>query len=195
VCTYPDEAKAETETLIKYINIMQFTREQLSQMDSLDFLKLMGYTIETGSCVWNGNGHADKYAFTETTKDGYDLFVFTDNPNKPPQICQGIFYDEDGFWDGLKEYIIEDGTGEEVIAIEDHVMETMSDWFLDEDEMVEIATNLDMFVELQTENGLDVDEVKEYYLNSGFPQYDAEPYKSYTDEDWIDHANENELER
>lgn len=47
-----------------------------------------------------------------------------------------------------------------------------------------------------TENGLDVEAVKEYYLNSGFPKYNEEPFASeYSDSDWIDYANENDLKR
>jgi len=49
--------------------------------------------------------------------------------------------------------------------------------------------------EYLTDNGLSVEEVKEYYLNTGFPEYEEEPYTSYTDEDWIEHANANDLER
>ena len=46
-----------------------------------------------------------------------------------------------------------------------------------------------------TDNGLTAEEVKEYYLNSGFPEYEEEPYKSYNDLDWIEIANLNDLER
>ena len=46
-----------------------------------------------------------------------------------------------------------------------------------------------------TENGYTADEVREYYLNSGFPRYNEEPFLSeYNDIDWIEHANESELE-
>ncbi len=48
---------------------------------------------------------------------------------------------------------------------------------------------------LLTDNGLNAEEVREYYLNSGFPEYEEEPYTSYTDADWIECANENDLER
>ena len=47
----------------------------------------------------------------------------------------------------------------------------------------------------ETANGLSVSEVKEYYLNTGNPDYEEEPYISYTDLDWIDYADSNDLER
>ena len=41
----------------------------------------------------------------------------------------------------------------------------------------------------------EVEQVKEYYLNSGFPQYWGEPFLSeYNNSDWIEHANESDLE-
>ena len=46
-----------------------------------------------------------------------------------------------------------------------------------------------------TENGLTAEDVKEYYLNTGNPDYEEEPFASYNDGDWIEHANENNLER
>ena len=46
-----------------------------------------------------------------------------------------------------------------------------------------------------SENGLTAEEIKEYYLNTGNPDYEEEPYKSYTDTDWIECANLNDLER
>jgi len=46
-----------------------------------------------------------------------------------------------------------------------------------------------------TDNGYTVEQVKEYYLNSGFPRYVEEPFLSeYDDSDWIEHANESHLE-
>lgn len=38
-----------------------------------------------------------------------------------------------------------------------------------------------------------VDAIKDYFLNIGVPEYDEEPFISYTDEDWIDWAEESEL--
>ena len=47
----------------------------------------------------------------------------------------------------------------------------------------------------ETHNGYNVKQVKEYYLNSGFPRYLEEPFLSeYDDTDWIEHTNESELE-
>jgi len=48
---------------------------------------------------------------------------------------------------------------------------------------------------LRTENGLSVEDVKEYFLNTGNPDYEEEPYISYTGQDWIELANEYDLER
>ena len=49
---------------------------------------------------------------------------------------------------------------------------------------------------IKTEDGLSADEVKEYYLNSGFQKYNEEPFLSeYDDLDWIEYANENDLKR
>ena len=48
---------------------------------------------------------------------------------------------------------------------------------------------------LRTENGLSVEDVKEYFLNTGNPDYEKEPYISYTGKDWIELANEYDLER
>ncbi len=46
-----------------------------------------------------------------------------------------------------------------------------------------------------TDNGYTVEQVKEYYLNSGFLRYVEEPFLSeYDDSDWIEHANESHLE-
>jgi len=47
----------------------------------------------------------------------------------------------------------------------------------------------------KTDNGYNVEQVKEYYLNSGFERYSEEPFLSeYDDLDWIEHANESDLE-
>ena len=47
----------------------------------------------------------------------------------------------------------------------------------------------------KTYNGYNVEQVKEYYLNSGFERYSEEPFLSeYDDLDWIEHANESDLE-
>jgi hypothetical protein len=46
-----------------------------------------------------------------------------------------------------------------------------------------------------TDNGYNVEQVKEYYLNSGFTKYLEEPFLSeYSNLDWIEYANETELE-
>lgn len=58
-----------------------------------------------------------------------------------------------------------------------------------------VADALDCKPNLKTQRGLTVEEVKEYYLNTGNPDYEEEPYKSYTDEEWIDYADEMDLER
>ena len=47
---------------------------------------------------------------------------------------------------------------------------------------------------LLTLKGHNVHYVKDYFLNSGFPEYWEEPYKSYTDWDWIDLADEYDLD-
>jgi len=48
---------------------------------------------------------------------------------------------------------------------------------------------------MKTNNSYDVEQVKEYYLNSGFPKYSQEPFLSeYNNSDWIEYANESELE-
>ena len=52
-----------------------------------------------------------------------------------------------------------------------------------------------MECEQLTENGLTAEEVKEYYLNTGNPDYEEEPFASYFDGEWIEYANENNLER
>ncbi len=46
---------------------------------------------------------------------------------------------------------------------------------------------------MKTDNGYTAEQVKEYYLNSGFPHYEEHPFTSYTDEDWIEYANESDL--
>lgn len=52
-----------------------------------------------------------------------------------------------------------------------------------------------LFNEQTTDNGYNVEQVKEYYLNSGFPKYLEEPFLSeYSNLDWIEYANETELE-
>jgi hypothetical protein len=52
-----------------------------------------------------------------------------------------------------------------------------------------------MECEQLTNNGLTAEEVKEYYLNTGNPDYEEEPFASYHDGDWIEYANEYNLER
>ena len=48
----------------------------------------------------------------------------------------------------------------------------------------------------KTDNGLTAEDVKEYYLNTGNPDYNEEPFASeYSDLDWIEYANENDLKR
>jgi hypothetical protein len=47
---------------------------------------------------------------------------------------------------------------------------------------------------MTTDNGYNVEQVKEYYLNSGFTQYEEYEFISYSELDWIEHANESELE-
>jgi len=36
--------------------------------------------------------------------------------------------------------------------------------------------------------------IKDYFLNTGFPEYWEEPFISYTDNDWIEYAESIELE-
>jgi len=64
------------------------------------------------------------------------------------------------------------------------------------DQACEYADGMEnLFGEETTDNGYNVEQVKEYYLNSGFPRYSEEPFLSeYNDSDWIEHANESELE-
>tara|TARA_R110002051_G_scaffold114331_1_gene187229 strand:- start:1045 stop:1284 length:240 start_codon:yes stop_codon:yes gene_type:complete len=57
-----------------------------------------------------------------------------------------------------------------------------------------VADKCECQTDLYTENKIHVEYVKEYYLNSGFPEYDEEPFTSFTDSDWIDHANYCELD-
>jgi hypothetical protein len=53
----------------------------------------------------------------------------------------------------------------------------------------------DLLIKRKTDNGYNVEQVKEYYLNSGFERYSEEPFLSeYDDLDWIEHANESDLE-
>ena len=48
---------------------------------------------------------------------------------------------------------------------------------------------------MKTDNGYNVKQVKEYYLNIGIDRYYEEPFLSeYNNLDWIEHANESELE-
>lgn len=47
---------------------------------------------------------------------------------------------------------------------------------------------------LLTLKGHNVHYVKDYFLNSGFPEYHEAPFTSYTDEDWIDFADEYDLD-
>ena len=47
---------------------------------------------------------------------------------------------------------------------------------------------------MTTDNGYTAEQVKEYYLNSGFTQYQEDEFISYSDLDWIEYANESELE-
>ena len=67
---------------------------------------------------------------------------------------------------------------------------------IDESASLEVqAKYTDWEDEETTDNGYNVEQVKEYYLNSGFPRYFEEPFLSeYNDSDWIEHANESELE-
>ena len=39
-----------------------------------------------------------------------------------------------------------------------------------------------------------IEHIKEYFHNTGFPEYWEEPFISYTDDDWIEYAEVNELE-
>jgi len=123
---------------IKLINNIMYTREQLSKMTTEEFLTAMGFEIQIGN-IWNRS--ADKYAWTETSKDGYDLYVLSDN-NSHPSICDDIHYDEYGFIDSFKEYIQHSCYCEETIAIEEHLLEDV-DALFDEDEMFDIAVKLD----------------------------------------------------
>ena len=53
----------------------------------------------------------------------------------------------------------------------------------------------DLLIKRKTDNGYNIEQVKEYYLNSGFERYSEEPFLSeYDDLDWIEHANESDLE-
>jgi len=47
---------------------------------------------------------------------------------------------------------------------------------------------------MTTDNGYTAEQVKEYYFNSGFTQYEEDEFISYSDLDWIEYANESELE-
>ena len=47
---------------------------------------------------------------------------------------------------------------------------------------------------MTTDNGYTAEQVKEYYFNSGFTQYQEYELISYSDLDWIEYANESELE-
>ena len=52
-----------------------------------------------------------------------------------------------------------------------------------------------LFGEETTDNGYNVEQVKEYYLNSGSPKYYQEPFLSeYNNSDWIEYAEESGLE-
>ena len=123
-----------------------YTREQLSKMTTEEFLTAMDFDIQIGN-LWS-IGSANKYAWTETSKDGYDLYVLSDS-NSNPSICDDIHYDEYGFIDSFKEYI-QDSYGGETIAIEDHVFDELDGQF-DEDEMFEIAVKLDKAEEEEEE--------------------------------------------
>ena len=39
-----------------------------------------------------------------------------------------------------------------------------------------------------------IEHIKEYFHNTGFPEYWEEPFISYTDDDWLEYAEVNELE-
>lgn len=91
-----------------------------------------------------------------------------------------------------------------VLAIKEYAgdeFESMNDlWDLatktDQEIKSDIENLIKYFVRQQvTENGLSVEDVKEYYLNTGNPDYYQEPYTSYTDQDWLDLADEYNLER
>lgn len=125
-----------------------YTREQLSKMNTKEFLTAMDFQLEIGYSIWNISS-ADKYAWTETSKDGYDLYVLSDN-NSNPSICDDIHYDEYGFVDSFKEYIQDSCYGGETIAIEEHVWDEICGQF-DEDEMFDIAVKFDKAEEEEEE--------------------------------------------
>ena len=47
---------------------------------------------------------------------------------------------------------------------------------------------------MTTDKGYKVEQVINYFLNSGFIRYTQEPFISYSALDWIEYANEYELE-
>ena len=124
-----------------------YTRKQLSKMTTEEFLSAMDFDIKIDN-LWSMSS-AGKYAWTETSKDGYDLYVLSDN-NSNPSICDDIHYDEYGFIDSFKEYIQDSCYGGETIAIEQHLLEELDCQF-DEDEMFDIAVNLDKAEEEEEE--------------------------------------------
>ncbi len=93
----------------------------------------------------------------------------------------------------------------EVVTKLGNTLQSQLEWYDNfVDYVKEVNTNLyndacqyadSMEGEQLTENGLTAEDVKEYYLNTGNPDYEEEPYKSFHDGDWIEHANENNLER
>lgn len=81
----------------------------------------------------------------------------------------------------------------DVYDLQDNFIESGTDWSYFE--TIKEAEDYCLKYNLKkTLNGYDAEFVKDYFLNTGVPGYDQEPYKSYTDEDWVDLANEYDLE-
>ena len=47
---------------------------------------------------------------------------------------------------------------------------------------------------MKTINGYTAEQVKDYYFNSGFTQYQEAEFLNYSNLDWIEYANESDLE-
>jgi len=56
--------------------------------------------------VYVGGNH-DAFFYTETTTDGYEIFVAIDDGNKTPIISQDIYYYESDWFEKIEDYIKE----------------------------------------------------------------------------------------